>query len=203
MAESVLAATPPPLFGALYASNKAQLVARGTGPIVPMVEPGDVGVLCLVQRSAVGDIPTVGGEEMRRRIRLEAVAVGRFVIDRVLHSGYGGGLATTQPPLPYIVAETELVFDVKSFRSDSDASNSERSTNLYGSRSDEDLCLANLLETLQESLPGIQIPVTDYRRELQSFALAAAALSETESMERLECLLSQDTASRLKRYTKK
>jgi len=89
------------------------------GPIVPMIEVGDVGVLCWVQQySQEGWVPTVSGlstatngngttttttttltgsntaalqQRRRRRIRLETRGSVRFQITNILHDGYGGG----------------------------------------------------------------------------------------------------------------
>ena len=76
-----------PYFGAIYSSNKPQIVRNGTGPIVPLFERGDVGVLFFVQDSEEAMIPTRGGIP-RRRIRLVAKGSVRFQIEEILQNGY-------------------------------------------------------------------------------------------------------------------
>jgi Lon protease-like protein len=103
-----------PAFGAIYASDKAQLIKMGVGPIVPMLDVGDIGTLCHVQASEEGLVPSIDGTVMRRRIRLNALAIGRFRIEKVLHDGCGGGsseeFAEGGPP-PFLVVKASLVRD--------------------------------------------------------------------------------------------
>jgi len=77
-------------FGAFYASGKAQMVRDGVNPIVPMIEAGDVGVVCQVVEHEDAMVPTRDVNYDRRRIRLESVVVGRFVVNEVIRKGYGG-----------------------------------------------------------------------------------------------------------------
>ena len=77
-------------FGAFYASGKAQMVRDGVNPIVPMIEAGDVGVVCQVLEHEDAMVPTRDVNYDRRRIRLESVVVGRFVVNEVIRKGYGG-----------------------------------------------------------------------------------------------------------------
>ena len=42
-----------PLFGALYCSHKTQLVRAGRKPVTPLVEVGDIGIICAVTSSQV------------------------------------------------------------------------------------------------------------------------------------------------------
>jgi hypothetical protein len=95
-----------PFFGAVYCSDKHQIITQGgTAPVVPILTPGDVGVLCMVLSWTDGIIPTKCSskeedtndemveedrpdtETRKRRIRLNALAVGRFRIDRIIHDG--------------------------------------------------------------------------------------------------------------------
>ncbi len=75
--------TDPKLFGALYCSHKTQIVTEGINPITPLVEVGDVGVVCCVLNSQV----FVDGEEVDRdllnegkvqKIRINGLGVGRY-----------------------------------------------------------------------------------------------------------------------------
>jgi Lon protease-like protein len=107
----------PQRFGALHCSNKPQFVKAGVGPIVPMVDEGDVGVVCNVLCDEQAVVPTSSENEgLRRRINLQGLAVGRFRIEKVLHSGYGGGLFLCDGDenvghLPFILVEAAWVND--------------------------------------------------------------------------------------------
>lgn len=125
MAESILNNTnrngPPMLFGAIYCSDKPQVVAGGVSPIVPMYDIGDIGAVFAVEHSEEGvhtddENKNVGGQQ--RRIRIVGVAIGRFSIKQILHNGYGGGDVSEnnkqtkkEDPLPYIVVEPKWVWD--------------------------------------------------------------------------------------------
>ena len=101
----------PMVFGAIYGSDKPQLVQDGgNGSIVPMFEPGDIGTLFSVEQFEEGVRPTNGG----RRIRIRGLGVGRFQIRRILHNGYGGGDKEygDQEALPFILVESERIGDV-------------------------------------------------------------------------------------------
>jgi hypothetical protein len=112
--ESLLPTTEDPpvgLFGALYAADKPQMVSdRGWGPIVPMLRPGDVGVLVvLTQEPQDAMIPTAGSGE-RRRVRLQGTAVARFVIQEMLQNGHGNNNAK-EASLPFMLARVRLYVD--------------------------------------------------------------------------------------------
>jgi hypothetical protein len=94
-----------PIFGALYASHKAQIVKGGKSPITPVIEPNDVGVLCCVTSSQVfrkGRRQGGGGEEAVEvemevdfqdeedveKIRLWGLGLARFRVVKVLSTGY-------------------------------------------------------------------------------------------------------------------
>ena len=102
----------PVIFGAVYGSDKPQIVKGGNGPIVPLYEPGDIGTLFVVQHAEEGVRPSTGG----RRIQIRGLAVGRFRVSRIWHNGYGGGEATPsekgeEEALPFILVEPERVRD--------------------------------------------------------------------------------------------
>lgn len=127
-----------PIFGVIYSSDKPQLIAKGSDPIVPMLDPGDVGVICVVLDWMDGMVPTgmslssIRSEtpSLRRRIRLNAIAVGRFSIERIVHDGTGCSSSTTKnndddydhpddddgdgevrEMLPFILADTKVLID--------------------------------------------------------------------------------------------
>lgn len=110
LAEYVLA-SPNRMFGGIYCSEMAQIVKNGVGPIVPMVETGDVGVVCKIVYDAEAMVPTVGGDT-RRRIKLEGFAVGRFRIEVILHNGYGDSFVEGEGALPFILAEVSRIDDL-------------------------------------------------------------------------------------------
>lgn len=104
-------------FGAMYSSKKPQFVAKGDGPIVPMVEPGDVGVVCSVLFHEEAMVPVSRDDgPRRRRIKLKGLAIGRFRIEQVLHNGYGRGSIcdgdSTVKPLPFILVEASRIDDI-------------------------------------------------------------------------------------------
>jgi hypothetical protein len=81
------------IFGAMYTSDKPQIVPQSTGPIVPVLSKGDVGILCVViEHSEMSDIPDNDQNDGRRRrkVRLEAVGISRFQIEEIIHDGTNG-----------------------------------------------------------------------------------------------------------------
>ena len=99
-------------FGAIYCSNKPQILRGGVGPITPMMDVGDIGAVFSVLYSEEGMVPTRGGDQMRRRIKLVGVAVGRFRVERILHDGFGGDAAAgAVQPLPFILVEASRLDD--------------------------------------------------------------------------------------------
>jgi hypothetical protein len=103
MSEYIL--TTNQMFGALYSSDKPQLVTKGVGPIIPMIEVGDIGVLCLVLDSQEGMVPTRAGPTVRR-IQLNATAITRFRIEKILYDG-----TINEDTPPFILVESSLVID--------------------------------------------------------------------------------------------
>jgi len=112
-------------FGALYVAGKPQLVTHGgRGPVVPLVEPGDMGTLfALLPKNNHKDaaslddsmIPTIGGTALRRRIQLNTIGVARFRIEAIVSNG--STLAgedrkdDDSSRRPYIVVNASLVLD--------------------------------------------------------------------------------------------
>lgn len=100
------------IFGALYCSHKAQIVPSGKGPIVPLVEEGDVGVVCRVYCDEDGVVPTREAGFDRRRIKLMALVVGRFEIQSVVHNGcLVDKDLSSEEQVPYIVARALRIED--------------------------------------------------------------------------------------------
>lgn len=124
LAEYVLECSPR-WFGAMYCSKKPQFIREGDGPIVPMVEPGDIGSVCDVVYDEEALVPDSSAEDVsQRRIMLKGLAVGRFRIENVLHSGYGGELSCDQDEnvesLPFILVEASRVDDAPIIRGSSE-----------------------------------------------------------------------------------
>lgn len=173
--------------GALYASDQPQMVTQGgMGPIVPMVTPGQIGVVCWVHDYSVANIPTVGGELQRRRIRLNLIATQRFEVQRILHNGYGGGYALdekNETPLPFILAEAKLILD-----------SNERIDK------EHDHWMDPLLEQYQSQTREAGTQPMPSNAELRGFRLAAQKLEEAASQKRLACLHGRSSVARLKQF---
>lgn len=122
LAEHVLEREPR-WFGAMYCSKKPQFIREGDGPIVPMVEPGDIGSVCTVLYDEEGLVPvsrTNDDGSRQRRIKLKALTIGRFRTEKVLHNGYGGGSMcggdNKVQPLPFILVEASRIDDAPIIR---------------------------------------------------------------------------------------
>lgn len=98
-------------FGAFYCAGKPQIIPGGDAgistPITPLVEVGDIGVVCRVLSHADNYVPIrdPNSDATRRRIRLQGVVVGRFRIDKVLQNGYSSSDA------PFILVDATRVDD--------------------------------------------------------------------------------------------
>jgi hypothetical protein len=99
------------LFGALYSGSCPQLVLGGTGPITPIVQRGDVGVVFAVKSSQEAYVH-MSGSTPRRRIRLVADGSARFRVDRIIQSGHGTESG------PFITVEASLLSDLPLTRSE-------------------------------------------------------------------------------------
>jgi Lon protease-like protein len=99
-----------PLFGALYSSDKPQLIKGGVGPIIPILQAGDLGVVCFVQNWEEEMVPPsqVDPTRSRRRIRLNAIAVARFRIEKVV---YDGTIDAESNNPPFILVEASMMLD--------------------------------------------------------------------------------------------
>ena len=173
----------------------------GTGPIVPMVTPGQIGVVCWVYDHSEAQVPTVGGDQLRRRIRLNLIATHRFQIQRVLHNGFGGGFAASKTggnknedskmssPLPFILVEAQLIRDID----DADSSPPHLLADEAKDATDQD----PLLQRFMSQHPSIPLPSD---AELYGFRLASRALAESASQKRLACIQARNTAARLQQF---
>jgi hypothetical protein len=112
------------IMGAVPSTEKPHLLSKGFGPMVPILEPGDVGVVCVVTHAFESlQIPTTmtdGTLTTRRRIiRLHCTAWCRMEITEICSRGTTPTTTTTTAPfgvddrlhradpscLPYITAK--------------------------------------------------------------------------------------------------
>ena len=99
----------PIIFGAFYCSGKPQMVRLGKEPITPMIDKGDIGVICQVLSHEEGMVPRTKGDgnDLRRRIRIESRVIGRFLVKDIIQNGYGGGSENT-----FLLVDADRVEDV-------------------------------------------------------------------------------------------
>jgi Lon protease-like protein len=164
------------LFGTLYSSDKPQIVHGGQGPIVPMVDCGDIGVLCTVFEHEEGMVPTATEGFSRRRIRLQALGTSRYEIIKILHRGYDSDV-------PFILAEVEALDDLEE-----DIEDLKEQL--------ERLDIPELLEHRRDILPtASQVEVTCSDAEYFSFSVASSlreGLTPQEIMSLLKMISTRD-----------
>ncbi|GAX15129.1 hypothetical protein FisN_12Lh175 [Fistulifera solaris] len=159
-----------PYFGAIYSSNKPQIVRNGTGPIVPLFEPGDVGVIFLVLNSEEGMIPTRGGIP-RRRIRLVARGSVRFQIEEILKNGYDTS---------FILVDGNVFLDEPTV--------------------DEGICSQDFVDWARKVQAALNMDTNlehSLAAELTSFDKVSQRLSDGRSRERLQAINRRNTQERL------
>jgi Lon protease-like protein len=205
-------------FGALFSSDKPQVVKEGgMGKIVPMIQPGDIGTIFVLQDSEELMIPKQEGALPRRQIRLVGRGAARFQIQRILHNGYG------DDSLPFIIAEAMLLHDDHSpFASDKDRlslesnlwdkaikMNTESSSTPSDRNNDESINnKAFLMEDFDGLVEGLvaKLPyrealtektLEEMKAELRSYALASVLIPDSSSKDRLEILRMCSARSRL------
>ena len=105
-----------PMFGALYCSHKTQIVKSGRKPITPIVDVGDIGIICSVTSSQV----FIDGEEVStsrkdeadvEKIRLWGLGVARFRVEKILSDGLDGDRNE-----PFILVEASRIDDENIFQ---------------------------------------------------------------------------------------
>jgi hypothetical protein len=103
----------PRWIGAVPANTKPQILPRGGGPIVPLLDPGDVGVICSVEEATELF-------HQRRTIRLRCVAQRRIGLTEICSDGTATVTSSsvsspdddnnnTDLLLPYITARYRLL----------------------------------------------------------------------------------------------
>ena len=170
------------MFGAIYISDKAHLVQNhGLGPIVPLLENGDIGTLFTVDSHQEDMIPTRDGNE-RRRIRLESTGTGRFHIESIQQDGF------SLPGTPYIVANVSVYLD--NVLENEDKAKARK-------------LLREAQRNWQTGSPSnMQIhpkPVLDFAPELErcSFALASLMTGKSSTKQRSSLLQCRNTVERI------
>jgi len=182
------------MFGALYASEMPQIISdRGRGPIVPLLQPGDIGVLFLVQRWEQGIIPTRSMGQ-RHRIRMVGTGVARFCIEKLLHNGYGvGENMGTEEAVPFILAQVRLYRDEAGDKGGVEPSSLPIPTRAYNQSSLSD----KEIESLVHQAKVLGIPDTVMEKEFHSFLMASMILPQGACNTRKYALRSQSTTDRL------
>ena len=183
--------------GAMYCSNKPHIVKSGLGPIVPLVEVGDVGVIFLVKETREDFIPTLNSGT-RRRIRLVATGVSRFVVKRVLQSGCA---ETNADKLPYILVEAGIIQDKYISMRDMDGFFEKKPRLLVMLQSQcEDNALRKLVAgALRAYGQSTQVLAEERLAELRTFKLASMILKEGDFEARLCALNMLSGRDRLER----
>mmetsp|Transcript_28025 Transcript_28025/g.40115 ORF Transcript_28025/g.40115 Transcript_28025/m.40115 type:complete len:348 (+) Transcript_28025:60-1103(+) len=99
-ANDVTTVPPSMMFGAWYCSNRSQIVRNGV--VSPLIEPGDVGVVCHVMYHHSSN----GRNGPGRRVNIVGLAADRFRVERVLFNGFDN-----VDECPYIVVLATCFFD--------------------------------------------------------------------------------------------
>jgi hypothetical protein len=199
------------MFGAIFCSDKAQMVKAGLGPIVPIIRSGDIGLTFFVHNVDECMVPTLGGE-LRRRIRLLGSGIHGFQVKRVLHSGFGDETKS----LPYIMVEAVPLFDITDtqlkpavieflkkdirgvdlyqsleLRDEESIENCEENITFWNNDSVD----LDLLQRFAEKASKQILPST-FRQELLSFACTSKKLDESSSLLRHQALSTTSTGDR-------
>ena len=206
------------IYGAIYCSQKPQMVSYGgLDPITPIVEPGDVGLLCEVYSSNTRPSKDTGSiedgnqlmddqrntKEQKRRIQLSARGVGRFRIEKVLKKGYSlnGAQDIGNDDIPYIVVEASLLKDEKIFDQENekiDALIKKYSSEILPLAQDldmiqfDELCKYSKTDRSQTELTELYSP-----KEIFTFALASKLIEKKSAQEMLRILTMTSTLERL------
>jgi len=195
-----------PVFGALYCSHKTQIVKGGIKPITPLVEAGDVGIICGVTSSQV----FIDGEEVDatqkdessvEKIRLWAHGLTRFRVQRILSDGLDGVSEGKENSLPFILAECTRLDDDDVFESGEDREIDRMLEELLR-RGDVEFDAASLLDKIYV----YSFQEGDEKRQKQqmlSFALTAQLEATAPADEMLSMLQSTSTTARLKYLERK
>ena len=207
MAEFILQNTTNTIesFGALYTSDKAQVVSDfGQGPIVPVLQVGDVGTIFQVQNSEEGMVPTRGGD-LRQRIRLEAIGTQRFRVEEVISSGFSTDIeSSSEAQLPFILASVSFFQDRQMSDEEQDTILKKWNTiqnelfddkfNKLSERSRHSSSKEDLEELLSlGDLGGFSVAIDEVN--IRSFALASKLMEKSNGAEQKKALLKSQCLS--------
>jgi len=167
------------VFGVLDSGSKAQVVSLGSGPIVPLVEAGDVGVLCVAEESEDTSRRLETGE-IRKSIRLQGRGALRFRIAKILSDGIE---TEDENKTPFIEAQVELLMDAPGSILSSHPTDSQY----------QGICqaLANTVAVL-----GLVCSAKELQQELLSFASTTVQVPERFSANRRRLLTEFDVDAR-------
>lgn len=197
---------PDTIFGAMYCSHKSQIIRDGINPVTPIVEKGDVGIVCSVLSSQV----FIDGNEVERiyindenvqKIRLNSIAVGRFRVEEVLSSGYETEKLGNDDQKSFIVVKGSRIDDEE----------------IHGTNLDTQISTASsTLERLLESIGNVDESTTDAKlasgdfswafqkgsnesqqRQLLSFIFSSKLESKASTNEMMHMLEMTSTSERL------
>ncbi len=113
MADCIIT-SPLPCFGAIYVAGKPQLVTGGgSGPIVPLLQPGDIGTLFRITNSHEDLLSMNENNYSQRKIKLDAIGIARFRITRIVSDGtlVSGVAPRSTEQRPFIRADVTLLGD--------------------------------------------------------------------------------------------
>jgi Lon protease-like protein len=203
------------IFGACYCSSKSQVVQSrdnndnrsGMAAVVtPMLEVGDVGVVCHILDYKEGTTVTTNA----RKLSLKALAVERFRIEKILCNGYGvdetkttcDNRDTTESDTlknaPFILVEASR------FRDDQEEKNTALDLENELRKADSAMidlaCVEEAKKLLGEDqhLHDGNVSDRDQRNELKSFAMISAISNQFTTIEMDDQLRELSTVSRLK-----
>jgi hypothetical protein len=196
-----------PMFGALYCSHKTQIIKAGQKPITPMVEVGDVGIICSVTSSQV----FINGEEVCssrkdeedvEKIRLWGLGVARFRVDRVISNGLGEQENKKEGSLPFILVEGSRIDDVGVFGDAAESDKVQTMLKQLLDRDDYEFDEGSLFDdeyayTFREGEQRTQI------QQMLTFALTSRLEATAPANEMLDMLSCTSTLERLEYLDRK
>jgi Lon protease-like protein len=165
MADFILSARPA-IFGAIFASGKPHLVTNGgLGPIVPLLQRGDMGTLFFVNDWQDDNVPVTGDatRTVQRRVRLNAIGFARFRIAGIVSDGTLSRSSERQSSstsdcsssqgCPYIQANLTLVCD-----QDESLLSNKKSTQEYAK------VLQSLRKSNQQEEKSLMDPILEFSK---------------------------------------
>jgi len=198
-----------PMFGALYCSHKTQIVKGGNKPITPLVEPGDIGIICSVTSSQV----YINGKEVDasrkyeeevEKIRLWGLGVGRFRVDKVLSNGLDNNVNGKKGSLPFILVEGTRIDDDDVFEQGQSEQVERILRQLLDRDSDDSFDESKLASDDYDYAFAFQQGNEEYqKRQMMTFALISKLEATAPANEMLDMLRCTSTLERLKYLERK